>query len=307
MKLKHIYLIFIIGSILVACEKDIDVEVPGSEERLVVEGSIEQGWPPLIFLTRTSDFFEPTDLNTLRELTVHDAKVTVSDGTNSFELIEVCSDDIPPSLLPVITQLVGITTNDIINLGLCLYTTLDPNAIGQVGKKYDLLIEAEGKILTSTTTIPELVFMDRYFYRDQVGLSDLGYLWFNLNDPPEFGNSYRIYTQRQGKDDRFIPADGSVFDDGFFNGLDFEAFIFGGHDLGGEFSGTGYFEQGDVVYVKFCSIDQPHFQFWNSFEIATFNNGNPFAAPATIRSNINGGLGIWGGYASTFDTLVLAD
>lgn len=305
MKLKYFYFIVILS--FFSCEKDIDVELPDNEQKIVVEGNIEQGLPPLVFLSKTSGFFEPTDLITLLELVVRDAKITVSDGTNSFELEEVCSSDIPQPLLPLIQQMLGISENDIFNAGLCVYTSLDPQAIGVAGKKYDLLVEAEDKVLTSTTTIPELVFMDRYYYKDQVGLSDLGYLWFNLKDPPEVGNAYRIYTQREGKDDRFIPADGSVFDDSFFNNLDFEAFIFGGHDLEGEFFNTGYFEQGDVIYVKFCSIDQPHFEFWNTFEIATFNNGNPFAAPATIRTNIDGGIGVWGGYGVTYDTIVAVD
>ena len=154
MKLNHFYLLMMVALMLVSCEKNIDVEVPGSEERLVVEGSIEQGWPPIILLTRTTGFFEPTDLNTLKELAVHDAKITVTNGNRSFELVEICSNNIPPNLLPVITQLVGISVDDIINLDLCLYTSLDPDAVGEVGGKYDLLIEAEGKVLTSSTTIP---------------------------------------------------------------------------------------------------------------------------------------------------------
>jgi hypothetical protein len=33
-------------------------------------------------------------------------------------------------------------------------------------------------------------------------------------------------------------------------------------------------------------------------------DGNPFASPITIRSNIQGGaIGVWGGYGASIDTL----
>ena len=103
----------------------------------------------------------------------------------------------------------------------------------------------------------------------------------------------------------------NIFDDNFFNGLNFEAFIWRGHEIGAEpVSGDetwDYFQQGDTIAIKFCTIDQSHFQFWESFEIAAFNNGNPFAAPSTIKTNIEGGLGVWGGYGVTYDTIVAVD
>ena len=63
-----------------------------------------------------------------------------------------------------------------------------------------------------------------------------------------------------------------------------------------------------TIVIKFCTIDLPHFNFWESFEIAAFNEGNPFSAPATINSNIQGGgIGVWGGYGVTYDTLIAVD
>ncbi len=40
-------------------------------------------------------------------------------------------------------------------------------------------------------------------------------------------------------------------------------------------------------------------------ETEVSNNGNPFAAPTAIKSNISGGaLGYWGGYGTVYDTIV---
>ena len=56
--------------------------------------------------------------------------------------------------------------------------------------------------------------------------------------------------------------------------------------------------------VKFCSIDRNTFEFWRTEETQVQNNGNPFGSPAPISGNIKGGLGIWGGYAASYDTII---
>jgi hypothetical protein len=301
--------------ILISCEKDIDINLPDTESKLVVEGSIEQGLPPFVILTKSVGYFEPTDIQTFQNLFVHNAVVTVSNGTNNIVLTEICTDQLPDSLLPSIAELIGVSLFDLNIFNFCLYTTLDPLIFGEVGKTYTLNIQAENKTLTSTTNIPPLIYMDYYYYKDQPGYNDYGYVWFRLQDPPALGNSYRFFTQRKGKDDRFIPTLISVYNDELhlFNGLNFEYFIYRGHELSStdpeDLADTKeYFHQGDTIMIKFCTIDQAHFEFWNTIELSNFNNGNPFAAPATIRSNIEGGgLGVWGGYGVTYDTIVAVD
>lgn len=312
-RLTNLLLVTIMFSLLFSsCEKNIEITLPEAERKLVVEGNIEQDQPPFVMLTKTSGYFDPTDLAAIQNSFVHGATVTVSNGTNTVQLQELCTSQLPDSLKPLVAELIGVSLDAIVSFDFCLYTTLDPLIFGEIGKTYALSIQAEGKSLSATTTIPTPIPMNRYWYKDQPGYSNFGYLWFELNDPPAIGNAYRIYTQRAGKDTRYIPVYGSVFDDGFFNGLTFEAFTFRGQEPNSnapdDVAETAeYYEQGDTIYIKFCSIDQPHFQFLQSFEVAAFNNGNPFAAPATIKSNITGGLGIWGGYAATYDTLIAVD
>ncbi|MCB0402381.1 MAG: DUF4249 family protein [Flavobacteriales bacterium] len=310
--IKNIFLVSMV-LFLASCEKEIDVEIPLTTEKLVVEGAIEQNQPPFVLLTRSSDYFAPTDINTLKNIFVHDAIVTVSNGTNSVQLQELCTENLPDSLLDEISVLIGISVIDIKTFGFCLYTTLNTSIFGEVGKTYTLSIQAEGHDLSASTTIPAPIAMNYYYYEDQPGFSNYGYLWFNQTDPPEYGNAYRIFTQRKGKDGRFLPADGSVWDDKLLNGLTFNAFIFRGHEpnstaVEDNNETSEYFLQGDTVFVKFCTIDLPHFEFWETFETAAFNNANPFAAPTTVKTNIQGGgLGVWGGYGASFDTIVLQD
>jgi hypothetical protein len=56
--------------------------------------------------------------------------------------------------------------------------------------------------------------------------------------------------------------------------------------------------------VKFCTIDHEAFEYLRTFETEVMNNGNPFAAPSSVKTNITGGaLGAWIGYGASFDTI----
>lgn len=308
-----VLLLLMLVMVLVSCEKEIEIDLPDAQTKLVVEGNIEQGRPPFVILTKTSPYFEPTDINSLQTLFVSDALVTVSNGTNTVQLTEICTNQLPDSLLPAVAELIGVSLSNLQTFGFCLYTTLDSTIFGEVGKTYSLYISSGDEVLTSTTEIPPLVFMNRYWYKDQPGYSNFGYIWFELSDPPQLGNAYRLYTKRLGKDGRFIPIFGSAFDDQFINGLTFEGNFGRGKESGSQAPDdlaetSYYYQQGDTVIIKFCTIDYYHFKFWESFEAAAMSSGNPFSAPTTVTTNIKGGgLGVWGGYGATYDTLILAD
>ncbi|MBT6808554.1 MAG: DUF4249 family protein, partial [Flavobacteriales bacterium] len=56
----------------------------------------------------------------------------------------------------------------------------------------------------------------------------------------------------------------------------------------------------DVVLIKFCQIDEPSMKFWRGVVRQVGTNGNPFAEPMNLSSNINGGLGIFTGYGAVY-------
>ncbi len=66
-----------------------------------------------------------------------------------------------------------------------------------------------------------------------------------------------------------------------------------------------YFSVGDTIVLKFCSIDQASYEFWNTIQSQIITSANPFASSnAMVKSNINGGIGIWAGYAVSYDTII---
>ena len=49
-------------SLLIACEKDIDIVLSEGEEDIVVYGFIEQDLPPMVVLTKSLPVFSTTDI-----------------------------------------------------------------------------------------------------------------------------------------------------------------------------------------------------------------------------------------------------
>lgn len=275
-----------------SCEKNVTVDIPQVESKVVVEGYVETGKNPVVVLSNTLPFFGSISTNNLLQYTIKGATVTVDNGT------------------------IVDTLRDFLNIGV--YFSF--NMIGEAGKVYSLRIVTNGTVLTATTSVPHPVKLDRVWFKVDGTRDSLGFIWAHLTDPDTLGNNYRWFAQRinhytygdligKMKDTSFVTPRGSVFEDKFFNGKSFDF----GYNRGSIPNSAkeddnnderNFFKRGDTVVVKFCSIDYPHFLFWRTEETQMNSNGNPFGSPAPVESNIHGGLGIWGGYAATFDTVI---
>lgn len=278
--------------LLAGCEKEIHVDLPESEKKVVVEGVIEQGKHPYVLLTRSSPYFAPISDFT-NNLFITDATVIISDGiiTDTMEG-QLATDIYTP--YPVFAYRTDLIT-------------------GEIGGTYTLTVLADGRVLTATTTIPTPVPLDSLWFREELGTDDdsLGYVWAHLTDPDTIGNNYRWYSQILGRQSRLLPNDGSVFNDKFINGQSFDfAYDPSSDPLEPQDPNAlplFYFNAGDTVVVKFCTIDFDTYTYLYTLENIRFANGNPFAAPASVLTNIKGegGLGGWCGYGATYDTIVL--
>ena len=56
----------------------------------------------------------------------------------------------------------------------------------------------------------------------------------------------------------------------------------------------GLYRIGDTAQVKWINIDKDYYDFFNTLEFNRANQG-PFSSYTRIKTNIKGGLGIWGG------------
>ena len=308
---RKIYkLIFLLLLSCLGCEKEIYISIPPAEEKLVVEGFIEQGMPPIVILTKSSGYFESTDISSMQNTIIKDADVFINNGTQELKLTQLCVNTLPDSMLPYISSLTGLTPDHLKLFDYCFYTTLNSSLWGEAGKTYTLSINHRNKNYKAVSSIPQLVPLDSLWFIKRTPEGNLGTIWARLSDPPFTYNAYRIFTKRLGRDESYTPSWGSVFEDKFFDGKTFDFYFYRGSKANSENPDDNnieraFFRTGDTIVVKFCSIDNGVFRFIRDLETEVSNNGNPFAAPLTIHSNItNGALGYWAGYGAAYDTII---
>ena len=310
---KTIYILSII-SLLFSCTKEVEIEIPGYKEQLVIDGSIETGQPPIVLLTKSSDVYSPTDLSTFFNSFVSGAQISVSNGTTTFDLIEICSDNIPPGSEALVSELLGVSIDDLANFHICGYTSFDPSIFGEIGKTYTLSVIFEGQTYTAETKIEQPNPLTNVFWKPDGDLTTHGFSWATLADPPNQFDAYKWEVKRINLDIDGNPMDanfdepfGPVFDDKFFDGMTFDFFYDNpfGYEDGILDDYAGLYELGDTIVIKFSKIDENVYEFLEKKYIQLSTAGNPFATPTNIPNNISGdALGIWAGYSPTFDTLV---
>lgn len=310
--MKNFTYIALIILLTTSCTKDIAILLPYTEPEIVVEGKIESGSFPYVILTYSSGYFDSTDISNFEASFVRgaDLKITV-DGTD-YPMTEICSDDIPEAFLAIIAEQLSLNLENLSQFNYCIYANID--LIGIEGKTYQLTINHNNETYTATTTIPDAVPLDSVWFKIEED-DKFGYAWARLSDPDTVGNFYRWFAQRINVNDKGIIKDagyiaplGSAIEDRFFNGESFDFLYYRSQTSISNNSPSdiyGYFTLNDTVAIKFATMDAEVYDFLRKFETEVGNNGNPFAAPTTIPTNIsNGALGCWAGYAVTFDTLV---
>ncbi len=294
---------------LVSCEKDILLEIPEGDPKLVVEGHIEQNQPPIVVITRSVPVFSEFSQQQLENAFVHNAEVFVSDGTREFKLQELNSGFLPAELVKIIAEQYGFSPDASGQLPFLLYFYTSAELKGEVGKKYKLRITAENQELTAATSIPQLTRIDSLWVRPHPDPKNdsLVMLWYRYRDPDTVGNCVRYFTKRN--EEAFYPGYfTSVFIDDFVNGkpyIDYPLQRGEPKTREPDFDTFGYFRKGDSITVKWCTIDIEQYRFWSSLENDFGSRGNPFGSPVAIQSNVKGGLGIWGGYGVTYHRFVV--
>lgn len=312
-------------SLLFSCEKEFTPQTTFEEPELVVEGYIQSGngaLPPYVILTRSLEYNRTIGQDILNNLFVHDATVTISDGTNSAQLQELCVSDLsflPPFLQAAIANAIGIPEEAFSGQGLdfCVYADLvgilsNSGINPQEGGTYDLTIETtEFGIATAKTSIPPAVALDSITANDHPNFpinDTLVELYGHFQDKPG-PNYYRIFSQRNSE--AMYPAtsrgsNGSVTDDKIFDGQYFEFNIVRGQNSFEEFDFDtfGFFERGDTITIRTSSLDYGHFRFFQTLEANSASQG-PFGTYVRVESNITGGLGVWGGASFTEITKII--
>jgi len=281
---------------LPSCEKDINIKLDPTTTNVVVNASIENGIYPVVALSRSLDYFNKIDPHVLSASFIHDAIVTMSNGSIEGQLTE----DSLPSGSP--------------DLEIYFYTfkATDPGPTfqGEFNTAYTLKMVVDNKTYTATTTIPPLLkFIDSLWWTpapDSEKDSGLVNVKAKITDPPGYGNYTRYYTSVNGG--IFFPGLNSVFDDQITDGTTYTVTVPQGvnRNVPIDFNTYGFFNMGDSVIVKMANIDKGTFDFWRTMEYNYQSVGNPFSTPTEVLSNVsNGALGYFGGYAAQYKPLII--
>lgn len=291
--MKKWILILLTGMLFTGCEKNINFDLNEAPATLVVDANIENGQAPIVVLTKSLDYFSSINPSIIQDLFVHDAEVTLSNGTKTHRLKEYA-------------QPVGG--------GFNFYTySIDPADMatafnGELNTTYTLKISSEGKEYEATTKIPSLAkTIDSLWWKKAPFQDDTSkvIIMIKATDPPGLGNYVRYFTKKNSE--QLLPGRNSVFDDQVIDGTTYELQV----DPGIDFNNTvpqdsNFFKRGDTVTMKLCNIDKASYTFWSTWEFAYQSIGNPFAQPNKVLGNIsNGALGAFYGYAASYKTIVI--
>jgi hypothetical protein len=292
MKIRFIILLNAVLFLLSSCEREIKIDLEETSPKLVVEGTIENGEPPVIILTNSLNYFSGISAAMLANSFVRNAEVFVSSGSITHRLKEF-----------TIPGPGGVNfyyySNDPANPATAIF--------GQLNKQYSLRIVAEGKEYTSTTSIPDITRrIDSVFWKLPPPGNDSNkvMVMIKATDKPGFGDYVRYYTKRNSEP--FYPGLNSVFDDQVIDGSSYEVQVERGVPrTGSQEEGYSFFNKGDTVTLKLSNIDKATYDFWRTMEFSYASIGNPFSTPTKVTGNISGALGYFGGYASQFRTLII--
>src|SRR5690242_18371584 len=252
-QLYKIYFALFVHIIFSSCEKTIKLKVQDQPAKLVVDASIENGQFPVVALSTSLNYFSTISAEELTNSFVHDAVITIRNGTETSQLQEYSYKDVSGFTLYYYTI-------DSSNLSSAI--------VGEFNKQYQLNIKTkDGQEYSATTTIPLLAKKcDSIWWKQAPNTDDtsLCIMFGTFTDPQGFGNYIRYFTRINSG--RFLPGLNSVFDDQFVDGTTYTLEFDMGWDKNNPDkptadNGYGYAYRGDKVTIKYCNIDQDTYNF----------------------------------------------
>lgn len=271
--------------LILSCRKDVNLNLPDYTQKVVIEGSIETGSPAVVLLSYSVPYFGEFDFSAPQTALIKGAFVTVTDGTTT-------------DTLKVVDPAFG-------------YAYQGSKLLGQQGKIYTVKVTVDNKTFTAATPILKPARLDTIFF--QQFYDSLGIIEQQFSEPIGSGDYYRWFAKRLRRDTFYAAPFNSVFDDKLIDGKTFNFAYNRGRqpDAIGNNSADperGYYKIGDTIVVKFCKIGKAEYDFWNTYYQNKSSNGNPFSAPANIKTmfdDFEHSFGAFVGYAPHFDTIVM--
>lgn len=205
--MKQISILFGFLILLSSCEgffdmeKEIDLTLPNANNKIVVQGVIQAGYPAYVMLTKSDPYFEAVANTAYEDLFITDAVVHVSNTYGeTVELINI--NNIPPFGSPEIDMALDTIAEQYpgfyIEWPFEIKSFPPYHTLAEYGERYNLSIVHNNDTITSTTTVPHEHGVDSlWFTLDPTApREDLGNFWFHYTDPDTLGNTIMFEHKR---------------------------------------------------------------------------------------------------------------
>jgi hypothetical protein len=243
-------------------EKNVTIELPPYMNLPVVELYLEPGKPFRMLITESAGYFDSPNI-----VPVENAYVEIVHSGYTYYLTPR-----PFGILPVNKKFYNYTTDP---------STLVPFNYDK--EFYVYIKDPKGRVVEGKTYIMEPVAIDSVsFFTDD---PEKAAVQVKFTDNPDTKDYYRIIAIQDSiggepKWDRIFTDDAIQTEQGGIN--------------------SNYiFFQGSKVILQLFHISKEYYDFITSTKNASESNGNPFAQPSKIMSNVTGGIGIVTGYQPT--------
>jgi hypothetical protein len=247
--------ILLIGLLMTGCQKEIKLDLPVYEPKMVLEFYLENDQSLKCLLQESINYtdtalFKLID-NALVVLSYNGVKDTLSNTFFFDPKLEKVYNYYKPKIIQ-----------------------LQPNV------DYEVYVrDSKGREMTGQTRLNNLVPIDSLVYNyNSANKAAVGLIF---NDKGSTKDFYRIVAFKDSSVLREDNVWDITFTDILFSGQQFSFY-------------TGYaFNRGDTITGRLYHLTDDHYNFRESVSDAQSSNGNPFGQPANIISNLTGGLGVF--------------
>jgi hypothetical protein len=253
-------------------EKEVEIELPPYERQLVVECFLEPGKNLRLLLMESVGFTEGPDTPL-----VEDAIVIISHHGIQDTLAETFSFE------PIGFKFFNYNSTFIV-----------PQDYDEV---YELHIKTpDGRELNGSTKVYAPVQLEPLELSfDQDSMASITLRWWDVMGT---SNYYLCALHR-----------GTLYnaDEEYEGGLEFD-FVLDDRIGDGELFTIATlfdFKHGDTLIGSLYQIGEDYWRYVNSVDDAASSNGNPFAQPGMLQSNVQGGIGVFTGFEVVRDTIIV--
>lgn len=272
--------IFIFG--IVSCTENDEINI--EEPMLVVEGSIETGEFPIVYLSTTVPIkkgYQST--SNVNDYIIKWAKVTINDGENEVILTgRYDSDKFPP------------------------YSYSTTEMYGETGHTYTLSVEYENYRASAVTAIPAAIVIDSFKIKESGKGEGSRHITAYFKNSDSNKENFQFFTYSTSDRYRSYSASHMGYLSSVTNDSTVKSDVCRGRTIYNWETFKSGFNPGDSVMVKICRLDSISSEYWKRFEEMSILSRNPlFPATKSLVSNVNGALGHWFGYGSAEYLLVM--